>query len=436
MVGLLVWSLAGAGDSVASIPPLRAPGTLPCFASWRDESAPLSVHPRSSAVLSCRFSVPGLRVSVCEFSVVSGQLSVTRYYIWGPNGLLCQIGADGTTTQYYHADEQGSTLALTDATGTVTDQFAYTPYGECTARTGTTATPYQWLGGVAVRTEGNGLCYMLNRYYSLSQKRFISADPSGIDGGPNLYAYANLNPLFFTDPFGLCAESFSTSVNRWANNGWDSREQMLWQDYGIQNYAGSVNYAGGSSFGALDAVQVGLATVGVIDPTSISDGLNAMISIARGDYAGAAISTAAMLPYIGDTAKLAAGGTRMAMRAADSFAPMAANAPVIIGENMSRVNAYAGRVGGETIDGWLAGRKWTQQLNDEFIATMKAQGRQFQDIGPDFGRRLQNGIDPNLGRPPSSVYGGERQSLLDYGNYQRLYDRTGKYQGGVPGLDP
>jgi RHS repeat-associated protein len=149
----------------------------------------------------------GLKNVLCEFSVVSGQLSVTRYYIWGPNGLLCQIGADATTTQYYHADEQGSTLALTDGSGTVTDQFAYTPYGECTARTGTTATPYQWLGGVAVRTEGNGLCYMLNRYYSVSQKRFISPDPSGLDGGPNLYAYANLNPLFFTDPFGLCAET-------------------------------------------------------------------------------------------------------------------------------------------------------------------------------------------------------------------------------------
>ena len=114
----------------------------------------------------------------------------------------------------------------------------------------------------------------------------------------------------------------------------------------------------------------------------------------------------------------------------------AKSAPVIIGENMNRVNAYASKVGGETIDGWLAGRKWTQPLNDEFIATMEAQGRQFHDIGPDFGRRLQNRIDPNFGRPPSSVYGGERQSLLDYGNYQRLYDRTGKYQGGVPGLDP
>jgi hypothetical protein len=110
--------------------------------------------------------------------------------------------------------------------------------------------------------------------------------------------------------------------------------------------------------------------------------------------------------------------------------------PVIIGEDMMRVNAYAGRVGGETIDGWLAGRKWTQSLNDEFIATMKADGRQFLDIGPAFGRRLQNRIDPSLGRPASSAYGSERKQLLDYGDYQQLYQRSGKFQGGVSGFDP
>jgi len=65
------------------------------------------------------------------------------------------------------------------------------------------STPYQWLGSLAVRNEGSGLYYMLNRYYSVDQKRFISTDPLGIDGGVNLYAYGNLNPLAFVDPMGL-----------------------------------------------------------------------------------------------------------------------------------------------------------------------------------------------------------------------------------------
>jgi hypothetical protein len=36
--------------------------------------------------------------------------------------------------------------------------------------------------------------------------------------------------------------------------------------------------------------------------------------------------------------------------------------PVVIGENMERVKAYAGEWA-ETIDDWLAGRQWSLKLN-------------------------------------------------------------------------
>jgi hypothetical protein len=38
-------------------------------------------------------------------------------------------------------------------------------------------------------------------------------------------------------------------------------------------------------------------------------------------------------------------------------------------------------------------------------------------------------------RPPSSVYGAERFELLDYSGYQKVFERTGKYSGGVLGFD-
>ena len=103
--------------------------------------------------------------------------------------------------------------------------------------------------------------------------------------------------------------------------------------------------------------------------------------------------------------------------------------PIIIGEDMERVNAYARleKVGGETIADWLAGRRWTQELNDDFIDAMKSQCRRFDDIGPAFDRRLVNKLHPSEGRPASRVYGSERKSLLNYSDYQRLYMRTGKY---------
>jgi RHS repeat-associated protein len=143
--------------------------------------------------------------------------NITRYYIWSSHGLLAHLDVNPSTgaitaTRYYHSDEQGSTLALTDESGNVTDEFAYTPYGGVN-HIGTTDTPFQWLGGIAVQNEGDGLYFMLNRTYSADMRRFISADPSGIDGGVNLYAYGALNPLAYSDPFGLEAQSFSSRLS-------------------------------------------------------------------------------------------------------------------------------------------------------------------------------------------------------------------------------
>ena len=129
--------------------------------------------------------------------------NITRYYIWAGFQLLAHIEANGTV-RYYHGDELGSTLALTDEAGTATDQFAYAPYGELLSRTGTNSTAFLWLGGYGVYYDATtDLHLTLHRAYSAAQKRFISPDPMGIDGGVNLYAYGNLNPLFFVDPYGL-----------------------------------------------------------------------------------------------------------------------------------------------------------------------------------------------------------------------------------------
>ncbi len=163
--------------------------------------------------------------------------TITRYYIWAGFQLLAHIEADGTT-RYYHSDEIGSTLALTDETGTVTDQFTYSPYGQAIGRTGSTETPFQWLGGYGVYYDSDtDLHLTLHRAYSAHQKRFISSDPMGIDGGVNLYAYGNLNPLAFVDPYGLCAEG------GW-NPDWDSVkngvEPLFWGSVKIRIGAGTV----------------------------------------------------------------------------------------------------------------------------------------------------------------------------------------------------
>lgn len=54
----------------------------------------------------------------------------------------------------------------------------------------------------------------------------------------------------------------------------------------------------------LDLGQMALDLTGIVDPTPISDGTNAVISLFRGDFAGAAISAAGIVPVVGDAAKL------------------------------------------------------------------------------------------------------------------------------------
>ena len=49
----------------------------------------------------------------------------------------------------------------------------------------------------------SGLYYNLARYYDPKTGRYITEDPLGIQGGLNLYNYANSNPLMYSDPYGL-----------------------------------------------------------------------------------------------------------------------------------------------------------------------------------------------------------------------------------------
>jgi hypothetical protein len=54
---------------------------------------------------------------------------------------------------------------------------------------------------------------------------------------------------------------------------------------------------------SIDLAQIVFDITGLVDPTPVSDGANAIISIARGDWFGASISLVSMVPYVGDLAK-------------------------------------------------------------------------------------------------------------------------------------
>ena len=56
---------------------------------------------------------------------------------------------------------------------------------------------------------------------------------------------------------------------------------------------------------ALDIGQMILDITGILDPTPLSDGTNALLSLARGRWFDAAINAVSIVPYVGDLAKTA-----------------------------------------------------------------------------------------------------------------------------------
>ena len=131
---------------------------------------------------------------------------VTTKYVYGL-GLLYEETANNI--KIYHFDNRGSTTAITDINGHITDTFAYDTYGKLLSRTGTSKVIFGYNGRDGVITESNGLIYMRARYYSPEMKRFINADvvAGEISNAVTLnrFAYANGNPVSHIDPFGLAS---------------------------------------------------------------------------------------------------------------------------------------------------------------------------------------------------------------------------------------
>lgn len=265
----------------------------------------------------------------------------------GLDTTFSRTDANGTST--FLPDGLGSTLALLDSSGASQTQYTYEPFGKTTASGTGNGNSSQYAGR---ENDGTGLYFNRARYYSPALQRFLSEDPAGFRGSLNLYAYVDNDPFNWTDPLGL------------------------------------------DKNGLLDALQLGLDLLGLIPGVGEPfDLLNAGISAGRGDYIGAGLSMAAMVPVVGMAATAGKGARRA----------------VVIGESMSRVKDAARAMNADYYKAWKI-IPWDEakslRRNERWIKKKMKQGCEIIDID----------INPNRvgGRSPN--YAKEKE-LINNANY-------------------
>jgi RHS repeat-associated protein len=154
-----------------------------------------------------------------------GNVTATTLFQYGRGGeLLEETGAQGNVQADYiyldgrpiaefnagklyflHDDRLGTPQVATDSTQATVWVGNYQPFGALSASSQTA------LLGQDIRFPGQendletGLYHNGFRNYMPGLGRYLESDPGGLAGGLNTYAYANGNPVKFTDPLGLCS---------------------------------------------------------------------------------------------------------------------------------------------------------------------------------------------------------------------------------------
>jgi RHS repeat-associated protein len=167
----------------------------------------------------------GVRVLTAHFTGTSGTPdSTTSYYMGGQYevkdsavkkyysiaGMMVAVN-DGTGLQYLLTDHLGSTVAVTNSSGTLTSQQRYLPFGETRAipNSPILGTDFTYTSQRKLDDGMGGIMDYKARFYSPYLNRFLQPDtvtPTDTQGTMawNRYAYVSNNPIRYSDPTGHC----------------------------------------------------------------------------------------------------------------------------------------------------------------------------------------------------------------------------------------
>jgi RHS repeat-associated protein len=133
---------------------------------------------------------------------------VKKYYSIA--GMMVAVN-DGTGLQYLLTDHLGSTVAVTNASGTLTSQQRYLPFGgtRTIPNSPILATDFGYTGQRLLDEDMGGIMDYRARFYSPYLNHFTQ--PDSIIPNPanpqnwNRFSYARNNPVRYNDPTGHCA---------------------------------------------------------------------------------------------------------------------------------------------------------------------------------------------------------------------------------------
>ncbi len=166
-----------------------------------------------------RVEKPGARWAVTKQTLTNG--TVMKKYIWGNDisgraqgaggiGGLLHIWDWSTAQEYYPVYDatHNITALLQGSNSAVVAAYDYDCYGNVVGSYGSYANANPFRSATKYTDQETQLVYYGMRYYNPETGRFINRDPSGEEGGLNLYAFVLNNPANMHDFLGLNPDGF------------------------------------------------------------------------------------------------------------------------------------------------------------------------------------------------------------------------------------
>ena len=119
---------------------------------------------------------------------------------YAPLARVDQAEGEEQKLYYFHTDQIGTPLEMTDAGGSIVWQATYKAWGAVEKLAVNEVEQNLRFQGQYFDDE-TGLHYNTFRYYDPEVGRFVTQDPIGLIGGENLYQYAP-NSIGWSDPWG------------------------------------------------------------------------------------------------------------------------------------------------------------------------------------------------------------------------------------------